>query len=165
MTDTPRFFEDLRITEELISFVGKNGGEKFFEKSSWKDTLDTRNESLTENKTHMRFESKDEQEDVLRYEFSQSKCLLESNLSNKTVSHFCYPWFQGSPVSDKIAHECGYQTVFYGLIPISKNHPRNMPIKIRRISEDFLFCLPGQGRAGYLSIWLNKVRKKMNVAG
>jgi peptidoglycan/xylan/chitin deacetylase (PgdA/CDA1 family) len=109
-------------------------------------------------KIETEYESALETEAAIRSELTRSKCLLESELPGKIINHFCYPWFQGSSVSDRIARECGYQSVFYGLdIGEDNNKYRELPFRIRRISEEYLFCLPGRQRHSMFSVWIAKI--------
>ena len=163
ISDKLRFFEDQAITEELILFVEQNGGKNFFTNSSWRGVLEKKVRIMEKNMANTGYESQKDLEDAIRFELVQSKYLLESMLSNKKVEHFCYPWFQGSPLTDRIARESGYKALFYGLIPLSKHKVPSMAIKIRRISEEYIFCLPGKDRSSYWSILSEKLKKKMSV--
>jgi len=96
----------------------------------------------------------------MRKEFAHSKMLLESRLPDKRISHFCYPWFQGSIRSDEIARECGYEAVYYGLeVPAVRNAAAKLPQRIRRVSDEYLLCLPGKGRQALHTVWLRKLLK------
>ena len=103
-------------------------------------------------------------ESVVFSELLESKKLLEKRLSPKEIKHFCYPWFKGSEITDRLAVRAGYHTLHYGIEVIKqKNKKAERPIRIRRISEEYLFRLPGDGCQSLWSVWINKVNRSGNM--
>lgn len=153
-----RYLEDHAIGENLIRYVEENGGKVFFSRPSWRRELQKKYRSLVKRAgIQTEYERPQETEAAIRLEFTKSKSLLEDRLPGKTIRHFCYPWFQGSLLSDKIARKCGYHSVFYGLENWHDNHePNKLPVRIRRISEEYLFCLPGKGKKAIINVWATK---------
>jgi peptidoglycan/xylan/chitin deacetylase (PgdA/CDA1 family) len=156
---SPRFLEDPYVGQRLVDYVVENGGRAFFRRSSWRRELKRKYRDLVGRlEIETEYESALETEAAIRSELTRSKYLLESRLPGKIIHHFCYPWFQGSPVSDRIARECGYQSVFYGLdIGEDNNKYRELPFRICRISEEYLFCLSGRQRHSMFSVWTAKI--------
>lgn len=154
-----RFLENPYVFEKMVDYVEQNGGKDFFLRSSWRRALNKKYRELTViTGKQTEYDRSQETEVAIWMEFIRSKELLENRLHGKTISHFCYPWFQGCTLSDRIAAECGYNSVFYGL----ENRPngselKKVPFRIRRISEDYLFCLPGSGQHEFFNVWLKKI--------
>ena len=161
MAGKRRFVEDTTLSEMMVRYVEENGGKDFFSHSSWRRQLGRVYENFVrKSKQTLDYESREETETAMRKEFTQAKMILESRLPDKSISHFCYPWFQGSTRADEIARECGYEAVYYGLeIPESKNAAIQLPQRIRRVSDEYLLCLPGKGRQALQKVWLGKLRK------
>ena len=106
------------------------------------------------------YETKAETEQWLRFELADSKQLLESRLAGKRVQHFCYPWFQGSALADRVAAEVGYQTVHKGVF--SRQRERSVtPLEVPRISADYLLTLPGSGRISFWSLWGQRLARHL----
>ena len=161
MAGKRRFIEDTALSETMVLYVEENGGIDFFAHSSWRRQLGRIFEnSVRKSKQAPDFESREETETAMRKEFAQAKMLLESRLPDKKISHFCYPWFQGGIRADEIAMECGYEAVYYGLeVPEVKNAAANLPQRVRRVSDEYLLCLPGKGREPLHKVWLGKLLK------
>jgi hypothetical protein len=81
-------------------------------------------------------------------------------LPGKAVRHFCYPWFDGCELASRLAAEAGYRTV-HGGIGVRSRHRTATPLPVQRVSEEYLFRLPGEGRGGIAPVWLNRVRGLM----
>lgn len=156
---SPRFLEDPSIRESLVRYVAENGAETFFSRFSWRRQLERKYRSLVESAgIQASCETPKETEAAIRLELTRSKQLIECRLPGKSIRHFCYPWFQSSSLSDRIAADCGYDSVFDGLETNEKcERMRNTPLKIRRISEKYMFCLPGYGRHSLRSVWAEKL--------
>ena len=156
-----RYLEDVSIGDRLVNYVAENGLESFYSRSSWRRELERKYRNLV-SRTGMidEYENPQETQNAIRTELIKSKQTLESRLPGKIVRHLCYPWFQGSLLSDKIAEECGYQSVFYGFSTRDDSNKSNaLPMKISRISEEYLFCLPGKGRQSMYSVLAAKLLK------
>lgn len=156
-----RYLESSRLSKALAKHVKQNGGRSFFYNPGWRRQLMEKYRLLTDQYAlRGRMETDIERRLALLYEFDTSRRLLEERLQKK-VRHFCYPWFEGSDISDKIATGCGYRTFFYGL-RVSENklfaniHPCR-PSRIARISEEYLFCLPGKGQKTPQQVFLDKL--------
>ena len=107
-----------------------------------------------------RLETPEQTRAAIRDELALSKELLEARLPGKAVRHFCYPWFDGCDLADRLAAEAGYRTV-HGGVGVRSRHGTAMPLPVQRISEEYLFRLPGEGRGEIAPVWLNRVRGLM----
>jgi peptidoglycan/xylan/chitin deacetylase (PgdA/CDA1 family) len=156
--DRPRFLENSEVSQQLVQYVAENGGAEFFGRSGWRSRLFGQyNQLLQISRYRGEYETDVDRETAVRRELTQSKVRLEAAF-NKEITHLCYPWFQGCALSDTIAAECGYQSLFYGLDVPENNIPtQETPVRIRRISEEYLFTLPGKGRRSIVSVWQNKL--------
>ncbi len=163
LSGMPRFLEDLDVSKKLVEYVDSQDKVYFFKKPNWRNKLRKLHRKVVRNGINLRYESSKKTEKAIRYELYESKKILESKLIDKKITAFCYPWFQGSKISDRIAAECGYEVVFYGLDKTwNWSESRNDPIRVSRISEEFLFCLPGIGKRSLLHVYLNKFSRLRN---
>lgn len=149
----------------LARHVEANGGERFFERAGWRSEL----AKLWKGTDHDggapgRYETRDEMEENLRWELQQSKRLLEEKLPGKRATHFCYPWFQGSATTDRLAKLAGYSAVHYGLTlppPSLESNTEELPVRIQRVSEEYLCRLPGPGRESLAAVAVRRVRASL----
>jgi len=161
LSGIPRYLEDPRVQNEMISYVADNGAEALFADSSWRERLHNQLSGI-HTKSNIKYETNEEMMSQIKREFKGSKELLENHLTGKEVRHFCYPWFQGSSTADKIAGECGYKSVFYGYESLKKGyHGHKFPKRVHRIADEYLFCLPGVGRKSILRVILEKFIKRI----
>jgi hypothetical protein len=152
----PRFLEAPELAQTLIDHVAAHGGTAFFERPSWRRELTALLDAWPADRRG-RFETREQTRAAIHAELALSKELLETRLPGKTVRHFCYPWFDGCGLADQLAAALGYRTV-YGGVGVRSRDGTAMPLPVQRISEEYLFRLPGEGRGGIAPVWLNRVR-------
>ena len=155
----PRFLEAPELAQALVDHVAARGGAAFFERPSWRRELATLADAWPTDRRG-RLETPEQTRAAIRDELALSKALLEQRLPGKAVRHFCYPWFDGCDLADRLAAEAGYRTV-HGGIGVRSRHGTAMPLPVQRVSEEYLFRLPGEGRTGFAPVWLNRVRGLM----
>ncbi|HRV91446.1 MAG TPA: polysaccharide deacetylase family protein, partial [Anaerolineae bacterium] len=134
-----RFLEDTHITECLVDYVQEQGKEALFSQSNWRGILYKEYHNLlSTRKIQPKYESQQQIKAAISLELTRSKELLEQRLPDKIIEHLCYPWFQGSLLADRVASECGYRSVYYGLETSQDNSSNSSsahePLKIRRIA-------------------------------
>lgn len=100
-----RYFEDERLTEELVRYVQGSGGERFFFEPDWRSRLMKVVDGFGTRQD--RFESDEEYEQRVREELVESKRLIEEKLS-RPVEFLCWPGGGRSERSKRIALEVGY---------------------------------------------------------
>ena len=151
-----RFVEAPELTQALIDHVARQGGARFFTRPSWRRELMRLVEAWPEERRGG-FETAEETCTAIRDELALSKELLEARLPGKPIRHFCYPWYEGCDLADRLAAEAGYRTV-HGGVGVRPRSRTAMPLAVQRVSEEYLFRLPGEGRGGIAPVWLNRVR-------
>ncbi len=157
----PRFLEPRALDEALAAHVAVRGGERFFAQEGWRRELEALVAQFSPGRRG-RYETEAETRRALVWELGESKRLLEERLPGKLVTQFCYPWFQGSALSDRLAGEVGYAAVHYGLrLPRDRAPGSQIPLPIRRISDDYLLRLPGEGRLPLRAIWRERTASSL----
>ena len=167
MAAIPRFLENDEPVRSLAQHVEENGGERFFERPTWRRELAKLWTGAGAGEPE-RYETHGEMEENLRWELQQSKRLLEEHLPGKRATHFCYPWFQGSATTDRLAKRAGYSAVHYGLAlpaPDGAANGAELPLRIQRVSEEYLCRLPGPGREPLAKVALRRVRSSLGRVG
>jgi peptidoglycan/xylan/chitin deacetylase (PgdA/CDA1 family) len=156
-----RFKETPALVEAMTGYVEDHGGSTFFGRPSWRKELVALFRRWPTEKLGS-FETSEEMESAIRRELAESRKILEERLANKEVRHFCYPWFASSDMADRLAVEAGYRTLHYGpALNGRKMQTIGEPFRIRRISEEYFFRLPGDGRSSLWSIWMKKAKRFM----
>jgi len=158
-----RFLPDGQVQQACQQFVKENGGPEFFADKSWKEKLLNRLNDYLQNGTIAgRFESYDEQVSGVRVELEESKKIIEEKLPGKKVYHFACPWNISSKLTQKLLAQVGYKTSFVGI----KNVPQpddltEYFLTVKRISGDFVWCLPSEGRQSFARVLLAKMMRRM----
>jgi peptidoglycan/xylan/chitin deacetylase (PgdA/CDA1 family) len=156
MACRPRFNESSALVQTITGYVEEHGGVAFFSRRGWRRELLALFKKWPTQKLGS-FDTQKDMEAAIRRELTRSKEILEERLV-KSVRHFCYPWFAGSSLADRLAAKAGYRTVHYGPDINDRKEPsREVPLRIRRVSNGYLFRLPGKNRASILKIWLKRV--------
>lgn len=121
-----------------------------FEDRSWRLRLTRRARDL--GAPHMPPAEAAQLEAAMRFELRASRDMLTERLGGIPVTAFAYPWFEASSLGDRIVAEEGYQAAFGG--PDYPSTPTGLGLqRWPRISEEFLMCLPGKGRAPAHRVW------------
>lgn len=173
LSGLPRYREPATIANALVSHVAAEGGTKFFQRPGWERELWAKLAAVSPAGSQGRIEggsieSEKECEELVRFELAESRRVLESRLSGHAVRHFCYPWFAGSDLSDRIAHEVGYETLHYGIEPRLETRFRGAaepPFRIARLSEEYLVRLPGRNRTSLSEVWSDRILKRGHPRG
>jgi peptidoglycan/xylan/chitin deacetylase (PgdA/CDA1 family) len=146
-----RYREDPGLVDALTRYVDAQGGASFFAAADWRRRL--RRELAGWPATDRdEFESEAEMVAAVRCELAESKRRLEDRL-DKPVRHFCYPWFEGSALADQLAAEAGYRSVHYGVQVVRSAAGKQSLLQVPRLSEEYLFCLPGSSRVAPWWVW------------
>ena len=156
LSGRPRFLEAPELAQALVEHVAAHGSADFFERATWRRELAAVLDAWPEQRRGV-FETPQQTHEAIRDELALSKEMLESRLPGKAIRHFCYPRFDGCGLADRLAAQVGYRTI-HGGIDVSSRDGSTMPLPVQRISEEYLFRLPGEGRGGIAPVWLNRVR-------
>ena len=103
------------------------------------------------------FETAQQTREAIRDELALSKELLEVAAARQDGPPLLLSLVRGLRLADQLAAEAGYRTV-HGGIDVRRQQGAAMPLRVQRISEEYLFRLPGEGRGGIAPVWLNRVR-------
>ena len=153
-----RFIENPELIKAIMDYVNMRGGRAFFDRSDWCKDLKNFYRKWPSDQLG-RFETLEEMKAAIFWELSESRNLLEKKIVTKKIRHFCYPWFTGCDVADRLAKDASYHTVHYGVGVKTNNTGRcEKPIRIRRISEEYIFRLPGDNRQSLWTVLKNKVQ-------
>jgi len=161
MSDELRYFDDSELRDACKNHVKERGGISFFEKENWKQELyQFAKECQKDSRYPGLYETREQQERAITFELKKSKELIEENLENKAVHHLCYPWGVMGKKAHKISKSVGYISSF------SQDKKRKVIVgqniyTIGRISEDFLYCLPGRNRDTLREILKKKMFRRL----
>ena len=162
LSGRPRYLEVVELSEKMIAYVNSSGGAKFFEKRRWRKEL-TRLFRRLKKMSHKKdtFEPPEDMELAIHREMKEAKVLLEQKMSGKIVQHFCFPWYEGSGLSNAIAFGVGYKVAYYGVdaLPWQEKSDEGAPWVVSRLSEEFLPCLPGIGGYSRFRAFVGKFHK------
>lgn len=156
---TPRLATDKRfhvsemLRDNMCNFVRENGKESFFERKDWRKTLNERYLTFQDAERGRSISGEEYQGEVAE-ELKCAKEIIEKKLPGKKVRHFCFPWYEVSRKSLSTAEKCGYNSAFLGVDAylITKIQlPSDIKI-IQRISEKYIFLLPGKGKKNFFEI-------------
>jgi len=144
------YYPDNNLKKYMIKFVSYNGGDDFFKKNDWLDTLNNELEKFkANNKLSGRYESKKEHEKRIYDELYQSKKILEDKL-DKTIGYLCWPEGSGSKLAVELARQIGYKmTTAAKDIPKKRKSIPNSPNLILDRINRFSFVLSWNGIEGY----------------
>lgn len=164
-SDNKRYFPDTKLQDYCVEHVAKNGNEKFFERKHWKTELNEivgsfRSVGSVEDK----FETKNKQITAILKELRYSKLAIEDNLADKKVYHFAWPWNQTGSITTKVLVKSGYKTAFMGLTADALEGKTIEDLfLIKRVTGDFIKCLPGDGRQSFWSVLLHKIFRRLKI--
>jgi peptidoglycan/xylan/chitin deacetylase (PgdA/CDA1 family) len=148
-----RYFDDPDLRAACTEYVASRGGVEFFSAHNWRRRLQAVVQA--HRRTHPqagRLESDEESSQSILDDLIRSKRAIESQLPQKVVRHFCYPWWVGSPLATELSKTAGYRSNFLGIVPErrTRNRAGDDPFRIGRLlSEDHILRLPGEGRASF----------------
>ena len=163
MTAVPRFYDQEALRRSCVDFVTKNGGNDFFFSKGWMRELEHHFHSQKKQSgDHGYVESYDEMMESIRIDLLTCKQTIEKQLFNKTVDHFCFPFFMGSDKVIPVLKETGYRAAHWGILPgrISNNIGDD-PFHIVRVRPEFIYRLPGNSRKSLGSILRSMYFRKL----
>ncbi|MFC1668640.1 polysaccharide deacetylase family protein [Chlamydiota bacterium] len=151
--------ELVKLCREIIK---NNGDDTFFYKHDWFNLLYSPVKNyLQNNKRSLSFEPLAKTKEDIYSDLLKSKTIIEKKLT-KHVSHLAYPLYVGSTLSVKASQKAGYKTNFWGVLWGKKtNRNDKKPYHITRLSDFYIYRLPGVGRKPLMHIM--KEHGKKNV--
>lgn len=160
LSDVRRFSPDPR-TAEACALLAEGRGPDFFLSPGWRVTL---REIAFRQPVQGSYESEAERAEAVRFELTKSRRTIEARLPGKEVRHICYPWHEAGSLALRLSRDAGYRTNFLGKVG-GRYYTRkpSSPMKIARVSGDYLFRLPGKGRVSLISILAGKLARRMKT--
>ncbi len=97
-------------------------------------------------------------------DYRRSREVIEERL-DKPIRHLCYPSYDGTEASIVASNAAGYMSNFWGVIPGRKtNRKGDDPLRTVRVLDDYLLCLPGNGRQSLWDVAVRRVRQNGRLA-
>lgn len=104
----------------------------------------------------------DSMNDVME-DLSLARDIIQGKLDKSAGNHLCLPWTIGNEKTVEICKKLGVKSCFWGILDKKRiNKPGDDPFYITRIKNDFLFRLPGKGRKSLLSIYTDKLKRRLS---
>jgi hypothetical protein len=152
-----RYIEDERLTEACIEYVRCAGNQAFFKQAGWRSKLmSLANEFRRKNGDGGRYETEVEKRARILDDLAGSKKCIEEQLKTQ-VTHLCYPWYCGSQLAVELSRQAGFVANHWGILDKRPGAGVGCdPYFIGRMSEDYIFSLPGKGRMALLPLLLEK---------
>jgi len=156
-----RYYPDIMIKQMCVDYVKEHGAEHFFQQRNWRREL--KEIILKNNKIEGKYESPLMQADDILTELHESKHVLEERLVPKVVRHFACPWNQISGVAVQSLIKSGYVSAFIGLLQedLGGIEVPGYFQRIRRVTGDFIRCLPGTGRKTFGGVLFSKMVRRL----
>lgn len=165
MSGKKRYLDDENLRLHCTQFVAKQGGSDFFRDKNWRSTLFSLIKKYnTDHQNQGYYESQDDLEQGILEDLRLSKKIIEEKLPGNTVTHLCYPYYVGSQLAVDLSIQAGYKCSYWGFMDgKSTNRAGDDPHKIVRLSDEFIFLLPGNGRKRFTDVLLKKLKLGKNI--
>lgn len=142
MSDALRFYPDDSARDRTTAYVAANGGERFFERSGWRDEL-----RRVAGEPRGASQEPSARDRAIEDELRGAREDLEARLSGHRVDHICLPWGVAGRATRAALERCGYRTAFAnrfrGRFAVAAGDD---PYALKRLSNRYIFALPGRGR-------------------
>jgi len=142
MSDALRFFPDEETGARTTAHVAARGGEGFFDRSGWRGEL--RRIAGAARGSSQDAGARDR---TIEDELRGGREELEARLAGLRVNHICLPWGVAGRATRTALERCGYRTAFAnrfrGRFAVAAGDD---PFALKRLSNRFIFALPGRGR-------------------
>jgi len=148
------FWEDCRSVANRVGWCRRSNRDRLLE--AWADAL-ADHRGAAECLTGERLRG------MVKDDASRCRAAIEERLPGHHVRHFAYPWARHRPESWTALGESGFRTAAIALGVKEGAGPdlQGAPTEIRRVSGDFLRCLPGDGRRGLASVIVRKTARRL----
>jgi len=114
-----RYYPPKAIAKEIAKYVSNNGGDDYFKRQDWKDSLKSlHNQLMVKFKSDQSYEGGDEYRQRIFKELRDSKQILENNL-NKEINFISWPGGGYNEEVLSLAEKAGYKSWTLG----SKDKP------------------------------------------
>lgn len=148
MSDALRFLDTPDARRACCEHVSAGGGAAFFDRPGWESELCT-----LAGRYPGRFETVDERRQAILTELVRSRETLQARLRSETVRQVCLPWAVMGHTAESLLEEAGFTTaVADRLFGTRAVRARQNPWRLMRLKHKFIFCLPGTGRKGFVTV-------------
>jgi polysaccharide deacetylase len=150
MSDARRYLPDEKRAERCRDHVASNGGERFFDRSTWRQELHQIAEAG--DGASERFETDHARAAAIREELAEGRALLNERLATNTVRHVALPWGIAGEAALRALAETGHRLAFAER-PLKRRGVRAGDDRhgLMRLNGKFLTCLPGRGRKWFFT--------------
>ena len=142
MSDALRFYPDEEAGARTVAHVAAHGAERFFDRPDWRGEL--RRIAGTPSGTSQDATARDR---TIEDELRGAREELEGRLAGHRVDHICLPWGVAGRTTRAALERCGYRSAFAnrfrGRFAVAAGDD---PFALKRLSNRFIFALPGLGR-------------------
>ncbi len=153
-----RMLENQEITLACQEVVRENGGDEFFSRPHWMDTLQRIYDSMHAQGCRHEFISPKHFQDLVFSEFQLSKEIFIKELM-MPPRYFAFPWMLGSDPAMKYAADSGIKASFGVGLDYHRITKLKGPLPaFYRIKGDWLRFLPGRGRQKWADVLPAKMR-------
>ncbi len=160
--EAPAFRDSPSARQACVQHVERFGAADYFRTSDWRRRLRAVLVEARQQDPAPGFETEGEQRRAILEDFLNSKHEIERRLPEKTVRHFCYPWFHGSALAAALSAEAGYISNARGSLIPSFVDGIHTPIPIARLSPSYIWRLPGRGRKPIRKVLLDRLSEVYN---
>lgn len=100
----------------------------------------------------------------MREDLALARTRLREKLGDPTAGRtLCIPFTLGGETMVRVARDLDIEAVFWGVLPRQRiSRPGSDPLKLVRLKSDFIWRLPGTGRKPLVSIYADKVRRRLD---
>jgi peptidoglycan/xylan/chitin deacetylase (PgdA/CDA1 family) len=148
-----RFFEHEAVRQACVETVADGGGEGFFLRPDWEDRL---RRLFRGSRVRGTEEAPEARARAIALELSESRSAIEER-TGRPVVHLCYPWHTAGSTARRLAAELGYVSAFGGKVSgVPVTLPGGDLRDVARLGEDYVFLLPGSGRASLTEVLRRK---------
>lgn len=154
--------EDVR--QACTALVREGGGARFFTRPDWRRRLRSVVRTGREVTKEPIFEPADRQERDILSDLKTARQMIEERLPGKRVRHLAWPWGVAGEVALRAADVAGYEACYWGRVEGRlSNSVGSDPMRLARIGEDFVRCLPGADRLGLPRLLLDKLLRRTSA--
>lgn len=102
----------------------------------------------------------------MREDLALARAQLREKLADPAAGRtLCIPFTLGGETMTRVVRELGIEAVFWGVLARQRiSRPGSDPLRLVRLKSDFIWRLPGAGRRPLVSIYTDKVRRRLEGA-
>jgi hypothetical protein len=159
-----RYFDDPGLRQACVDFVAERGGRQFFNHEEWRAKLMAVVSTYREcHSPNQRYESDHEIRESIRLDLARSVEAMEEYPELGSTNFLAFPWGVGSEIAVSEAKDLGIRGCFWEN-PGDRyiNEQGQDPFYLRRMGEDFIDLLPGEGRETLFSLFAKKIRRRLD---